>query len=467
MKTLLPYKYLLLLLPLALLSCGVSKDNSSSSRKPDWVAQRPTNTQYYIGIGYASKLSNAADFQRVAKKNALDDMLGEIKVSVSSNSILSQYQNNQNFSQQFFSDTRLVASETMEGFQVMDSWENKTEYWIYYRMNKADFEANKRRKLFEAIEKSLDLLYRADKLSLKTEYVQAFKLRVKAAASLQNYLNESIETEYYGKNVFLLNEILSQLQDQLYLVQLKSEQQSLQAVAGKPIEQPIQVSARVKTKDSLSAALPYLPLKMEGNGILFRGNIQTETAEDGSAQFAIGRIQSKDPLQVLQIKTDIAKLLKGDSINPSMKNLLVNLEGPIANIRVKIEPIKIYMQATELNLDAKLNYPILTPALKKKLMEQGCTFVNQINQADYVLELTANTQDQGIMWGQMLRSNLEMSLVLRDAHSQNELYRDAKGGVQGFQTTKEKAGIEAYQTMCSEMMNKMYPNLEHTLFNAD
>lgn len=447
-------------------SCGVSRSVENTGKgKPAWVDQRPTNTQYYIGIGYASKVNNSGDFQRVAKKNALDDMMGEIKVSVSSNSLLSQFQTNQTFTQQFFSDTRMIASETMEGFQVMDSWENKTEYWIYYRMSKADFEAYKRKKIYEASEKALDYMYRADKLNLKEEYVQAFKLRVSAAASLQNYLNESIETEYYGKTVFLLNEILSQLQDQLYMVQLKADQDRLQVISGKSMEYPIVATARLKTKDSTLYPLAYLPLKIMGSNLQFRGNPSSETQLDGSASFAISGIQSKDPMQVLNIKTDIEKLLRGDSLNMSLRKILLGLDGPVANIRLKVEPIKIYMITDELNLNQKLNYPIIEPALKKRLMEKGCTFVSSKEQADYTLEVNANTKDQGVMWGNMLRATIEMNLVLREAKSGNEVMHDGLEGIQGFQTTTEKAGIEAYRNLVTDMMNKVYPQLEASLFN--
>ncbi len=468
-KLIQPLILLFTIVMLTLASCNVKKELAqiNSRQKPAWVDQRPTNTMYYIGIGYASKLSTT-DFQRVAKKNALDDMMGEIKVTVSSNSILSQYQNNQNFSQQFFSDSRMVASETMEGFEVMDSWENKTDYWIYYRLNKTDFEAYKRKKIREAAEKALDYLNRASQLDAKTAYVQAFQLRTKAAASLQNYLNESIEVDYQNKQVFLLNEIMAQLQAQLFLIRFEANPSTLHAVVGKSLSQPIQASAFIQSKDSIKLPIPYLPVKIVANKqVNIQGSKQSETQQDGSMQFGISRLQSKDMMQVLVLKPDIEKLINGDSIHTSMRNLLLNLEGPTTNIRVQIEPIKIYMQSEELNLNTAMDYPILTPALKKKLMEEGCTFVSTAAEADYTIELKANTKDQGVMWGQMLRSSIDMSIVLKDSKGQNELFRDAKEGLQGFQTTKEKAGVEAYQAMRSDMLNSIYPKLAGTLFSGE
>ncbi|MCF8427373.1 MAG: LPP20 family lipoprotein [Bacteroidia bacterium] len=465
MKHLLHLRAIWIVLALALMGCGVHKESVLSNKKPDWVAQRPTNTQYYIGIGYASKLNNAGDFQRVAKKNALDDMLGEIKVTISSNSILSQQQNNQTFNQQFFSDTRMVASETMEGFEVVDSWENKTEYWIYYRMNKADFEAYKRKKIYQASEKALDYLNRADQLNPARDFVQIFNLRIKAAATLQNFLNESIETTYRGKNVFLLNEIISQLQDQLLLANLGSKQNNLKATVGKSLDQPILVFAYYR-KDTFNYPISNLPIKLISSGLVFKGNSSVQTQFDGTGQFGLSAIKTQDNMHILQFKPDLETLLLSDSLNASMKSLLVKMECPQITIRIKIDPIKIFMVSNEKNLDQTMNHKILEPVIKKKLLESGCIFVETKDQADYQIELIANTKDLGIIWGTMLRSTFEIQISLYDTKSRSELMHDALNDIIGYQNTKEKAGLEAYKEAINPIMSKVYPGLENALFST-
>jgi hypothetical protein len=54
---------------------------------PNWVTKRPVNSFKFIGVGFADKLSNA-NYQSEAKKNALFDLSSEIKVDISTNSIL-------------------------------------------------------------------------------------------------------------------------------------------------------------------------------------------------------------------------------------------------------------------------------------------------------------------------------------------------------------------------------------------
>jgi hypothetical protein len=97
-------------------------------------------------------------------------------------------------------------------------------------------------------------------------------------------------------------------------------------------------------------------------------------------------------------------------------------------------------------------------------MEKGCTFVKSPANADYIIELEANTKDLGVMWGNMLRSTIDLNVVVKDAKTQTEIMHDAINGVQGYQTSKEKAGIEAYNAMSIEMMKKIFPAIESKMF---
>jgi hypothetical protein len=446
------------------LACHSIQHTATNKKQPDWVLQRPINTQYYIGIGYANKLRNPNDYQRVAKKNALDDMMGEIKVSVSSHSVLSQQQNNQQFSQQFFSDTKLISSETLEGFEVPGSWENAQDFWIYYRFSKAEYEAQKRRRLMEAVDKAKDLMNRADQLSLQSDFTASLKLKCKAAIALQNYLNESIEAEYKGRTVYLMNELIAQIQQQLYLVQLKTSETVFKVSAGKSLVQPVIVSAQLRENDKLGNKIQFLPLQLMGSGLKFSGNNSAETQLNGEAQFIVNNIQGATGIRSIQAKIDLSKLIAGDSLLPSMRRLLLNLEGPQATLQLQIEPIKIFLESTEKNMAKSLQFGILEPTVKKYLADLGCAFVSKKEESDYTLHIDSDTKDQGIMWGNMLRASIEMNLILTDTKTSIELMHEAVSGITGFQVSPEKAGMDAYQNMRSEMSKKLLPALQERLF---
>ncbi len=441
-----------------------SSANLQSNKRPNWVDQRPVNSFNYVGIGRASKIINPADYLQMAKKEALQDLAGEIKVTISTNSILSQYQNNTQFNQQFFSDTRLNAQEFLEGFTIVDSWENKNEYWIYYTLSKEEYEAQKRRKIRLAASQAIELLEKADDLNLNDNFVSIFKLRVKALSRLQPYLNEAISGEYKGKQTYLVNEIISQLQSQLFLIAIKANPTSLEASAGKPFTTALSALVYIKSKDSTLATLSSVPMLAVDNAKKIQGNPKAASNSEGVVVFGLNRTLSREPNQLVVMRPDLEKLILTDSLNSSVKTLLLNLETPTATVNIKVEPLRIYFVSKEINHAVPLAYPILEPALKKKLAENGCLFTNNPNQADYILSLEASTKDLGIIWGNMMQSLLDFELIIKNPKNGDELLHENLTGIKGFQTTKEKAGEDAFKNTLMPLLQKVFPEIEKALF---
>lgn len=448
---------------LILNACGTVKPAQELVVRPSWVEQRPVNGFYYTGIGFVSKIQQPYDYQQIAKKNAMDDMLGEIKVNVSSNSILSQYQNNQNFNQQYFSDVKMVASETVENFEVVSSWENKNEYWIYYRLSKAEFEAQRRRKRDEAVARAISFLEYADRMDNGNQFVNQFRTRVRALVAVQQFLNESVEGTYKGKQVFLINEIINQLQDQLIHVQLKANPEKLKAIIAKALPEPIQVKALYQSKGESDKFINGFPLRFHADANGTKAVSNAETQLGGTAVFGVSKVAGNQGLQLYKIKADLERMIKVDSMFSSTRQLLLNLDVPSVSIAVEVLPIKIFIQSEELNLGQALSMKIIEPAIKKRLSDLGCSFVKSEADADYVIQVNAFTKDLGVMWGSMLQSGIEMQIVVEDRVKNTEIFKDGLQGIKGYQTTKEKAGVEAYNNLLTDFNKRIYPYLRATL----
>lgn len=459
-------QFSLLILVMALLpACkGLS---SQKKTKPAWLEQRPVNSAYYIGVGYGNKLSNPNDYQQLAKKNALNDLVGEIKVNVSTNSILSTFENNSNINQQYLTNTKITADALVEDFQVADSWEDKNGFWIYYKLSKMDYESNRRRKIQNAIDRSVDLLDRSNRIDLKDKYVLAIQFKVKALLELQNYYNEALETFYRGRQVYLVNEIVNQIQDLLSKLSVRSDISQLKGKVGKSISEPFNVMVYLKDSSSGRIAIGGMSLSMNTEQGKMNFGACTETDQNGFASFSVARILAKDPVQVLRISLDVANVVKGDSLNIASKNILHSLTVPSASIRVMVEPIKVFMQSNESNLNKDLSYNVLEPAIKKRLVEEGCNFVKKESDADYKIFINSETKDLGVMWGKMLQSSFDMNISLRDVKNDTEIYKDALQSVRGYQDTPEKAGLDAYNNGLEQFWRKIYPNLMDELLVKD
>src|ERR1043165_33225 len=93
-----------------------------------------------------------------AKKNALYDLASEIKVDISSNSVLYTVQNNNNFNENFNSLIKLSNSDNIEGYTLVDSYENEKQYWVYYQLDKQEYLDQKARKKQLVVTKASNLI---------------------------------------------------------------------------------------------------------------------------------------------------------------------------------------------------------------------------------------------------------------------------------------------------------------------
>jgi hypothetical protein len=434
--------------------------------KPEWVKNRPVNEAYYIGVGIASKANNPFDYQQVAKKNALNDLISEIKVTVSTNSVLSQFQNNKEFKQQFESDVKVTALNTIEQFTVVDSWEDKEYFWIYYRLSKEELRELRRQKMRAAINQAEEYFTSAEAFP-REQFVQSIKLKIKALAALQQYLNEDIQTVYNGKNIYLVNELVNSIQTQLYQIRLTNNVKLLQGKVGKPITEPFDVKAVFRDSTPSIQSVPYLPLQLECEQGNIEANRNTETDQYGIASFAIARIMDKSPVQTIRISADMKRMMRVDSLSQSLQTILLSLDMPATAIRLNVIPIKIFIDADEKNLSHPMAIHYFESVLKKSLAENGCIFVSSATTADYTIDITANTKAQGVIWGNMKTASLDMSITLIDNSSHAEVYKNALQEIKGFQTDDENAGIDAYKTAANQFMIKLYPSLKNELMRSE
>jgi len=443
-------------------SCGSPKPVQSVYKpKPEWVNNRPVNTDFYVGVGTVSKSNHKTDYQQIAKKNAMDDLVSEIKVTVSTNSVLKSVQNNMQFNQQFNSTTKITALNTIEKFDVVDSWENENEFWIYYRLSKADYEEMKRRKMQAQIDRAENFLQRADQLNIHIDFIQMLHMKIQALATLQNYLNEPITSSYKGNAVNLQDAIFNSIQDQLYEIKYKTSVDELKGVIGKPL--PVFNTTALLNDGSM---IPNLPLKAGSDGANAEAYDHIETDRSGIATFTKAKVRGAGSTQFLRVVVDVETIILSDSLNYLVKSILLSMQPPPVSIKVAADPLKIFVIADEQNLSKPLDQTAVEPVLKKELADNGCVLVAKRNDADYVIRINSNTVSLGVLWGIMLSSEFSVTLSLEDAKTGIKVYNDGIQNIKGFQTTPENAGLDATKKGIAEANRKLIPTFVNAVLSG-
>ena len=93
-KTVKPSNYSvkqILILALLLGGCSPSLTNTGlktdlQNTKPAWLNSKPVQDSYYVGIGHSNK-DGLNNYIQSAKQSALEDMVSEIRVNISSTSV--------------------------------------------------------------------------------------------------------------------------------------------------------------------------------------------------------------------------------------------------------------------------------------------------------------------------------------------------------------------------------------------
>lgn len=179
------------------------------SSAPEWVNGMTHNSLNYVGIGHA--LKSDADFQDLAMQRALRAMASQIKVDISSESILKTLENDSEFQSSYQEKIVVNTSEQLERYHLVDQWQSDTEYWVYYELNRFDYEEYMQERIAKAKAIALDYLIKGDE-AIANGYIEtAIQLYAKGLESLELVMTEDLTTTYNGKKINLGTELYHQL----------------------------------------------------------------------------------------------------------------------------------------------------------------------------------------------------------------------------------------------------------------
>ena len=105
------------------------------------------------------------------------------------------------YEEDFKSNIQVKADDILEGYELVSTFNQNNEYWVYYRLNKSTYFEKREARISEAIEESKYHLSKAILLesNLKDRYVNF----VKALSVLEPYLGEPLNTKFDRENVYL------------------------------------------------------------------------------------------------------------------------------------------------------------------------------------------------------------------------------------------------------------------------
>jgi hypothetical protein len=403
--------------------------------KPEWVTSRPITSQFYVGIGYSS--TRTANYQQAAKNNAFEDLLSEIKVNISSTSVLYQMDKKSTFRDEYESTIKSTVKNEIEDFEVVDSYENPQEagYWVYYRLSKSKYAEQKRKKVQTATAIASDFFQKAQNAEQQGLTATAIDFYAKTILALKDYWAENIQADLQGKSVMLSNESYTRIQQILDGIVISTPSASIQL--RKQTSQAPSVPLRVSYNNQAQRSMPIL-------ATYIRNRQEYTTTEKGEISVLLDKISGVRNSFTLNLSLDLSKIISGNNEDKFYKFLLTSFRSPSQTVTINLAKPTIFIASDEKNLGVPQRAMLLSNQLRSALTNRGYTFVNNRNQAEVILEVEADTR-KGNEANGIFFAFLSMNVRAIDVQTGQEIFNETMPEVKGGQTSFERAGTDAYQ----------------------
>ncbi len=438
-------KHFLSILIFLLAGCGTGKIPTGPA-KPDWLSSKPFPAGYYTGIGHALK-DRTGNYIQVAKKSALEDLVSEIKVTVSSTSVLSQVDVDKKFHERYEQIIQTEAADEIEEFELVASWEDEYNYWVYYRLSRARYreikEEQKRNAVLHATDyytKGLEAEERGERLGAMTFYFQALR-------AMEKYLADAVWVTVDGKSLLLTNEIYASIQGIFNDINLRVEPSDVE-IHRRMNQNDLTViaTARLDDLNRPASGLPLAAAFQKGEGEVFP---TYKTNEQGMAKILLNKIGSAELEQSVAVRVD-TDALAGASSSPIFAFITQSLRVPSANIVLRVQRPVVYLTSNERSLGRENRYQQISNKLKNFLAREGFEFTGDRQSADLWFEVKANTEE-GSMTGSIFVTYLNGVIRVSSIKEGNEIYALTLERVKGYGLDYERSSVDAYNNTTASL----------------
>ena len=441
-------------------SCSGSKDTTSASQQstievpaPEWVGNRPHSPSYYIGIGSCSKFAQPYDYQTIAKKNALNDLASEISVRVQGQTFLNSLEVNKSFSEEFISNVSTSTDAKIEDYEIAGSWENKNEFWVFYRLDKAKYQAWKMAKKSAALNLANDFYQKGLEAERNSNVTAAFDLYMRGIFALKDYWNESNEYMSVAGKVYLDNEIFSSMQKMCGNLKLSTDKNKVKLSSDNNFTQDVFATLSLEGQAVKGLTVKYSYDKVQG---MHRSEVIT--TEVGHAIVPVSEVNFSNSSNAVTIELDLTKLKVQDLDQKVQDGFIQSFKTDRKVLPIEAVLPSFFITSNELNYGASSSTRVLQSALSGALVAKGLRIAGKESEADFVASIESNTKEGGQANGFVV-AFLELNLVVKNRKTGEVAFSETLSSVKGLQLNKDAAGIEAYKKGKEKVEQALTPKL--------
>lgn len=441
------------------LGCSPSLTNNSlktdlQNPRPEWLSAKPMQDRYYIGIGHSAK-DGINNYIQSAKSSALEDIISEIRVTVSSTSVLSQIDANKEFQEKYEQIIKTTASDELQEYEQVDAWEDDQNYWVYYRLSKQRYKEIKDEQKRNAVTLALDFFTKAKQSERAGDDIQALGFYFKGFGAIEKYLGDPIRLEYEGKEILLTNEIYASIQQILDRIQLVANPAEI--MLNRRVASGTETVVVTAVYKDSKKAIPDLPLKAafeKGAGDVFP---EYKTDASGQSKILITKISSKDVEQTVGVKVNMLNFA-GANASPIYSLVAERMVAPKVNVLLKVQRPIVYITSEERTLGANKSNDQITNRVKNFLTSSGFEFTDSRGKAELWMDINANSE-KGAVSGSIYITYVTAVIKVVTLSENKEIYATTLDRIKGYSLDYERSSQEAYNKSLEVLEKEKLPEL--------
>jgi hypothetical protein len=408
--------------------------------RPAWLSGHLNEPRYYTGVGHSVK-DGTNNYVQVARKSALDDLVSQIQVTVSSTSILSTLeQNRKDFQERYEQIIQTTAADDIEEFELVGAFEDDRNYWVYYRLSKERYRQIKEEQKRKAVVQATDFFYKARQAEQNHERLQALGFYFQAFRSVEKYLGEPIPVQVDGTEVLLTNEIYASLKALLDKINVQVEPAEMAVNRRLNLNaQAVMAHASYRDIQIPVASLPLSAGFKKGQGEVFP---TYHTDVQGNAKILINKISSREWEQTVSVKVNL-DAISGTGNSPVYNLVVSTLRAPESHVLLKVQRPVVYLSSSEKLFGAGRSNNQLSNRLKNMLTKAGFEFTNTPQAADLMIDVSAEVE-RGSVSGSIYIAFISGVIRVTDARTGTVIYTMTLDRIKGYGLDYERSGQDAY-----------------------
>ena len=340
-----------------------------------------------------------------------------------------------------------VAQASLEDYELVDSWENKEEYWVYYRLSKRQYQLNLEKKKRMSVDLALNYVKQAQHETDVVKRLQQYFLAAQAIYKFRGFDLGSVEGFDRPLDVLVFDGIRKHLAALKYTI----SPSKLSLAAFKKYDEDLLIGITFSNEEMSQQAVHRFPLKLH----IIKGKITCLPIEltnsSGETKLRIEKLSGIEnvhfnlvPDLVALTGTRDEHFIQAMEKEPYFSSQLVTVE---------LIPPRVFLAVRELNTGVVTNSTLFA-SLKQFFSEKNFLIESDEEKADFIVDLSFSSRKGVEMYGvytAFASAKLSMYPRLQKNQVKTLVIDEINGGGQSF----EQAGNQALKKISDQFVTEL------------